>query len=207
MVQYLQKSGLISLSDCSSPDALRLDANGIVYDPGKVRWQLRAEASLAFISAIESAGRTGSWPARWGEEVADAWLLVAMAECRQYFDHCARQRGFHCDSDHAVAVMLMNLLQDMSVAQCYRAIWFGARAAADFLVRSRCSRPHAANYMIGACQRWADRARAESWDVIPFKRNFDLPRSMISYVLFDVVLKIGECGFTEPVGKMRHPSA
>jgi len=34
------------------------------------------------------------------------------------------------------------------------------------------------------------------------KRNFDLPRSMISYVLFDVILKIGEYGLTEPIGKL-----
>ena len=207
MVQHLRKLGLISISDHSSPDASQLDARGFVFNPDKVRWQLRAESGLTLTSAIESAGRTGSWPARWGEEAAGVWMLVAMAECRQYFDHCARQRGFHCESDHAISVMLTNLLQDMSVAQCYRAIWFGARAAADFLVRSRCSRPHAANYMIGACQRWADHARADCWNVVPFKRNFDLPRSMISYVLFDVILKIGECGFTEPVGKILRASA
>jgi hypothetical protein len=54
--------------------------------------------------------------------------------------------------------------------------------------------------MVGACQRWADTARAEGYEVKPFKRNFDLPRSMMSYVLFDVILKIGERGFTEPIG-------
>jgi len=54
--------------------------------------------------------------------------------------------------------------------------------------------------MVGASQRWADRARAEGWEVIAFKRNFDLPRSMISYVLFDVLLRIGERGFTEVIG-------
>ena len=47
------------------------------------------------------------------------------------------------------------------------------------------------NYMIGACQRWADKARAENWDVAGYKRNFNLPRSLISYVLFDVYVDAG----------------
>lgn len=49
--------------------------------------------------------------------------------------------------------------------------------------------------MIGECQRWADRARAEKWEVKPFKRNFNLARSSISHVFFDVFLKIGEASF------------
>ena len=53
--------------------------------------------------------------------------------------------------------------------------------------------------MVGACQRYADNARTKGYTLIPFKRNFNLPRSMISYVLFDVILKIGERGFTEPI--------
>lgn len=60
--------------------------------------------------------------------------------------------------------------------------------------------------MIGECQRWADRARAENWEVKPFKRNFNLPRSSISHVFFDVFLKIGEDGFDcvpGPVAKQR----
>ncbi len=44
--------------------------------------------------------------------------------------------------------------------------------------------------------RGLHRAKAENWEVKPFKRNFDLPRSSISHVFFDVFLKIGEAGFT-----------
>ncbi len=57
------------------------------------------------------------------------------------------------------------------------------------------------NYMAGACLRWADKARTEGWPVIAFKRNFNLPRSMLSYVLYDVMLKIGEKGFTDVIFK------
>lgn len=90
-----------------------------------------------------------------------------------------------------------------SVAQCYRIIWAGAQQATDFLVRKRCNTKHAANFMIGECQRWADRARAEMWEVKPFKRNFNLPRSSISHVFFDVFLKIGEAGFNWVPGSLQ----
>jgi hypothetical protein len=49
--------------------------------------------------------------------------------------------------------------------------------------------------MIGECQRWSGRALAEYWDVKHYKRNFDLPRSSLSHVFFDLFLKIGEEGF------------
>lgn len=130
---------------------------------------------------------------------------IALAECRQFYNHCADERGLEIKGDLAVNTMLANILRDYSVAQCYRIIWNGARSTADFMVREKPARSHAANYMIGACQRWADHARTAGWVVFPFKRNFNLPRSMISYVLFDVILRIGECGFTEIIAQLDCP--
>ena len=95
--------------------------------------------------------------------------------------------------------MLKNILRDHSVAQCYRIIWCGATASSDFKVRSQANPIHTKNFMAGACQRWADKARAERWAVEPYRRNFNLPRSMLSQVLYDVMLKIGEKGFNEVI--------
>jgi hypothetical protein len=59
--------------------------------------------------------------------------------------------------------------------------------------------------MVGACQRWVDRARAENWTVKAFNRNLELPRSMVSYVLYDIFLKTTEDGFYIPLSKISAP--
>lgn len=199
MLESLCQAGLISLSEYSEVGTISCQGSQLIYDPGRVSWTGDIEKNLTLVKEIESCGLTGSLPEHWYSDVEAVWLKLALAECREFYDYCANDRGLRAQGDQAVSTMLANIVRDFSVAQCYGIIWQGAKSASDFLVRGKPNRAYAANYMVGACQRWADRARAEGWQVHPFKRNFDLPRSMISYVLFDVILKIGERGFTDPI--------
>jgi len=82
-----------------------------------------------------------------------------------------------------------------SYDQAHNFIWKAARDAAAFYVRKGTSKAHAANIIPGAIQRTADRAIAENWDIKPFNRDFRAPQSMVSEVLFNAALKIGEDGF------------
>ena len=169
------------------------------YDLHAVLWCGDIDKNQSLVEEIEFLALNGNWPSHWHTEAIEVWADIAHAECREFFDYCAERRGLFATGDSGITSMLKNILRDFSVAQCYRVIWNCARSTADFMVRERPNRSHAANYMIGACQRWADQARTENWNVFPFRRNFDLRRTMVSFVLFDVVLKIGECGFTEVI--------
>lgn len=193
----LSAQGLIAISDLSSPDAFTFEEGELrSYYPSRVRWLLTVEDPdrlLAEISLL--AEDADQWPSHWSMGVKDLWLEIALGECKEFFRHSAEQRRLPETGEKSTETMLKSLLQHFSVAQCYLIIWSCAQRAADFLVRNRCNTKHAANFMIGECQRWADRARAENWEVKPFKRNFNLPRSAISHVFFDVFLKIGEAGF------------
>jgi hypothetical protein len=200
MLEFLRLAGLISVSEHSQDGSIFYHNSQLNFIPEKVCWSGDINQNLKLMEDIEVLALTGNWPAHWYGEVEEEWLNLALAECRAYYDHCLKERGLHVQSDQAITDMLKNILRDFSVGQCYRVIWMGARNASDYLARNARNRIHAGNYMVGACQRWADNARAEGYEVKPFKRNFDLPRSMMSYVLFDVILKIGERGFTEPNG-------
>jgi hypothetical protein len=75
----------------------------------------------------------------------------------------------------------------------YRAV---KDAAARYMEKSPLlSREQAANTVVGRIQNFIEYGRTQQWDVKPFHRNFNCPRSEISRVLFDVVLKIGDEGF------------
>lgn len=199
LMDILRNAGLVAISEESDAGTIDFDGDRMIYDVEQVRWIVPESGRHELIQKIEVAGLSGAWPEHWCGEVEPLWRKIALAECRQFYDYCAQKRGLHTHSENAVNEMLTNVLRDLSVAQVYGVIWNGARLTSDFQIVKKPHKVHAANYMIGACQRWADRARAEGWAVKAFRRNFDLPRSMISYVLFDVIYKIGEEGFTKAV--------
>ena len=202
LLATLCQSHFIAVSEYTSEKEVEIDGDRLLYDPQRARWMMSVVDRNNLVESIEVAGLTGEWPAGWQNQIKPLWLKIALAECRQFYDYQAELRGLHVRGDVALNEMLNNLLRDFSVGQVYWAIWRGAQQTADFLVRKGPYKAHAANYMIGACQRNADHARVSGWAVPPFRRNFDLPRSMVSYVMFDVLLKIGERGFSEPIRTM-----
>lgn len=200
LLQSLRQAGLISVSEHSQTGSIFHKDSQLDFIPGKVCWSGDINKNLKLVEDIEVRALSGNWPAHWYTEAEENWLNLALAECSEFYDFCLDDRRLYVQGRQAINDMLRNILRDFSVGQCYCIIWAGARNAADYLARSNKSRIHAGNYMVGACQRWADTARTEGYEVKNFKRNFELPRSMISYVLFDVILKIGERGFSEPIG-------
>ena len=168
----------------------------------QIHWNIPSDVRIELVQQIEQCAQTRLWPNHWWDQLSDMKKSLAFAECQEFYDFCAKQRGLPPSAQRSTTLMLNNLLQDYPVAQCYRIIYAGAKAAADFLVRTSCAAQHAANYMIGSCQRWADRARSEDWVVTPFRRNPELPRSMINYVLYDDFLKCGNDGFNLALDKI-----
>ncbi len=197
LLNILLIEGLIGISESSPVDAFEFENGKLAdYYPSRVRWNITAQDPERLLAEItDIADERCKWPANWTQQVKDLWLEIALEECKEFFRYTARERGLPNASEKSNETMLKNLLKDFSVAQCYRIIWGGAQQASDFLVRKRCSKQHAANYSVGCCQRWSDRARAEDWEVKHFKRNFNLPRSALSHTFFDLFLKIGEDGF------------
>jgi hypothetical protein len=198
LITQLKDAGLISISDSSSVTAFEFNNDvPTAYMPTWVNWAVTVDEPFHLLTQVEQlAAQQDRWPEPWHGETGHLWHELALEECKEYFAHAATERGLPPAGALSTETMLRNLLNDYSVAQCYRIIYAGAQQAADFLVRKRCTKTHAANYMIGACQRWADRARSEGWDVSLYRRRFDLPRSALSYVLFDVFLAIGGDGFS-----------
>lgn len=197
---YLLDKEVIYPAANSNIDAFNLK-NGKIesFKLLEVDWALNCFHAQLLIAEIENCGLSGIWPESWYEEVDKLKLELALAECQEYYEFCLDQRRLPYTNGPAINNMLINILRDHSVAQCYRIIWCGATASSDFKARSQANSMHTMNYMAGACLRWADKSRAEGWPVEPFRRNFNLPRSMLSYVLYDVMLKMGERGFNEVI--------
>jgi hypothetical protein len=147
------------------------------------------------MNELEEVIASSVWPQDWHSECVEFWHTLAAAECWEFCEYSLGSRNLPMPGATALSALIENLLRDFSVSQCYQLIWASAGNTTDYRVRKGISAPHAANHFIGACQRSADRSRAEGWTIKGFRRNFQLGRSQISHVLHDVFLKHGEAGF------------
>jgi hypothetical protein len=157
------------------------------------------------IQAIVQTARNTAWPTHWYGQLEELVLAISMAECIEFYEWCAKARQFPNVEEKAKSGLIRNMLLDFTVGESCYLIASGARLAADMLVRQSISLEHTANYMLGVCQRWTERARKENWAIKPFSRNVNCPRSMVSYVLYDTFLAIGEDSFNTPIALIKKP--
>lgn len=200
IVRLLYREGLISVDPNSQIEAFDgQTAESFYLD--RVQWHLPFGLSSAnpkdFASELEEILRGNEWPTEWINGRLDIWRKVALQECLQYLAVALGEHCFSFNPGEKTYLVLNNLLEDYSVAQIYNFIWRAVRDAAAFYVREAVSKTHAANTVIGAIQRYGEKAKAERWEVKAYRRNFNCPQSTISEVLFNAVLRIGDDGFNK----------
>lgn len=192
----LISAGLASPNSSSPEDAFYEQHGQIIgWEPEMVCWSLRVPDPVKFVRTLENIIDSNAWPEPWQGECSGIWQELAVAECWEFCEYSLAQRNLPVPGTTAALSLFNNLLRDFSVSQCYQLIWASASDATDYRARKGVSPQHAANYLVGACQRRADRYRAEGWAIKGFQRNFSLGRSQVSHVLHDVFLQHGEAGF------------
>lgn len=200
IIDHLYKNNLIGIHPGSSSEAVIFDCGKFTkFYPLKVHWTLPLKkdgpSPSKFVENLENLIKSDEWPEAWYVDSEKLHRVVAFHECIQYLKIVVEDHGFSLKVGEKTKLVIYDTLNSFSVAQVYNFIWKAARDAAAFYVREGTSKAHAANIIPGAIQRTADRAIAENWDVKPFNRDFRAPQSMVSEVLFNAALKIGEDGF------------
>lgn len=196
LADMLIAAGLVAPSPLSNSEAFLYFADGEPgWCPEMVKWVILHPAPSRLVREIVETAESPDWPERWIQDVPNLWHSLAAAECWEFCALSMRKRGLPMPGSVALRELIDGLLRHFSVSHCCQVLWSGAARATDSMARRNLTRQHAANYMIGACQRMADRARAEGWDLKGFNRNYELSRSEMSHVLHDVFLQHGEDGF------------
>lgn len=131
-------------------------------------------------------------------EALELWKKIAVAECIEYLEYQLTKVGFQFASGDKTYKMFEILLNDFSVSQIYGIIWKAVADASKLYLEKRFNKNHAANTVIGACTRYAERAKDNGWNLTSYNRIKDLPQSTLSWFYFYRVLDIGNMGFTVP---------
>lgn len=129
------------------------------------------------------------------EEALDIWKEIALQECLQYFKYEMENVRFDFNVGDKTIATFVDLLKSFSVSQIYGIIYKSVANATKYYQESSISRLQAANSVIGGCQRYAERAKLNNWELSRYSRIKDLPQSIISEIFFNRILGIGDLGF------------
>lgn len=199
LLDFLHGEGLIGIDPTSHPAAFIVDGTLVLtHSVAAVSWVLPKATADCIERSIEQVVGWAELPAAWQSEAENLQTLLSVAECEAYFGWCLADRGLPLPEWTAMRDVIAGLLREFSVAQAFRIIWNGAKEASDFMLRNSATRAQASNHALSACRRWADQARSRGWRIYPFSRPKALPRSMLSVVLHDLVMKVGEQGVHMP---------
>ena len=132
------------------------------------------------------------------DEAVILWKEIAVAECIEYLQYQLDKVNFEFTPGEKTYKTFDIILNDFSVSQIYGIIWRAVADASKLYLEKGLSKKHAANSVIGACERYAERAKINGWDLTQYNRIKDLPQSVLSLFYFNRVLGIGEMGFRVP---------
>jgi hypothetical protein len=135
------------------------------------------------------------WSEEWCQEALGIWKKVALSECKEYLLFVLDEHHFEFSPGENTTQYLEYALENFSTAQVFNTIWRAAKDAAAYYQREKISKRQAANAAIASIQKYSERAIAENWEIKPYKRNYKCPQTIISEVLYNFALKLGEDGF------------
>jgi hypothetical protein len=204
VIRQLYQNKLIFVHPDSPVDAFKFENTVIEsFYLDRVIWALPIPQNLShprdLVAELEKIFLNMDWPDAWYDERLIVCKKVALEECLEYLAISLTEHKFTFTPGEKTQLMFSNLLEDFAVAQIYNFIWRAAKDAAAFYMRERVAKQHAANTVVGSIQRQAERARSEGWEVKAYRRDFRCPQSMISQVLFNTALHIGDEGFNAPL--------
>jgi hypothetical protein len=93
--------------------------------------------------------------------------------------------------------VFLSLLEYFPISKIYNLIWVSVTNAAAYQVRSGISRQQAANTVIGNCQKRAEKALNEQWQIKSYKKDFQIPESTRVSLFSDVLTDLGDRFYNE----------
>lgn len=132
------------------------------------------------------------------EDALKIWKGIALEECLEYFEYSMNKVGFSFSIGEKTIATFKDLLENFSVSQIYGIIYKSIANGTKYYQEKSVNKKQAANSVIGACQRYAEKAIINNWELTKYNRIKELPQSVISEFFYDRVIAIGNLGFDIP---------
>ncbi|WP_312478573.1 hypothetical protein [Stutzerimonas nitrititolerans] len=195
-LKSLLHSGIIYISPTSHLTSIEITEKGISYYIDSVRWRvsLQDKGCGPIYAVLEDEIRqrlSCQGPAILMELCHE----ISLHECLAFLDESLSEHRLGYEYGEKTVAVLRAALEQYPVAKVYNFIWRSARDAAAFYQRKQTSKAHASRTVVGSIERQCQQALANSWDVKAYKRNFRMPQSSLSRVVFNTLLGTDDAGF------------
>lgn len=208
ILSYLIGRGVISVDSNSSIDAF-LDSNEEkdiefpnVYYITMVKYRINIVGDEEIKNILSKIINAKSFSDADKEDALNIWKEIALEECIEYFEYQMKSVRFDFNIGEKTIAIFKDLLENFSVSQIYGIIYKSVANATKYYQESSVSKKQAANSVIGGCQRYAERAMINNWELAKYSRIKELPQSMISEFFFDRVIGVGSLGFNMPPSEL-----
>ena len=208
ILSYLIGRGVVSVDSNSSIDAF-LDSNEEkdiefpnVYYITMVKYRINIVGDEDIKNILSKIINPKSFSDADKEDALNIWKEIALEECIEYFEYQMKSVRFDFNIGEKTIAIFKDLLENFSVSQIYGIIYKSVANATKYYQESSVSKKQAANSVIGGCQRYAERAMINNWELTKYSRIKELPQSMISEFFFDRVIGVGSLGFNMPPSEL-----
>lgn len=176
-----------------------------------VRWIINVKLGNEHRSSIETIQRQITKELALASVGSDAHKVKTMA-IDVLTEQAMRQLHYQCDrlsipfaAEKKGREVVASLLLSHSLSEvCYFG-YLAARRASDYYLNSNVSKTQASNIIPSKMQHYGIKAKSEAWE-IKSKYFTNDPRSELSKVLFDLVLKTEDNGLYKKVGAYFSPT-
>lgn len=136
------------------------------------------------------------------KEALKIWREIALEECLEYLTYQINKVRFQFNPGEKTTTVFKDLLEYFSVSQVYGIIFKSIANTTRYYQEANISKKHAANLVIGNCQRYGEKAIIEKWELTKYHRDYEIPQSIISEFFFNRITKIGDLGFQIPPSEL-----
>lgn len=203
LIYFLYKSDLISLSYESPESAFNFEKDILTFfSLVDAMWQIefKEEDNLRrLLQKIEQALIDGEFITKYKDELLELITEISLMECLAFLEYNLEEHNLSFQPGEKTKVLFTQLLESYSVSQIYIFIWRACKDAAAYYMKGGISKKQAANSVVGSIQRQYERAVGNNWTIGSFKRNYKLPQSILSQVVFNFMLRTDDGGFNQKI--------
>lgn len=204
----VKTSGVLAIhpdSPTSAFEEIDVENQSYSYYPASVNYYLNVAAEpLSYIEVADELMNPPKLEEFDVDEALELWREIAYYECLEYLlDTIENLFKIEFKVGEKTELTIKELLNQYSTSQIYAIIYYAGTRASRFKIEQRVSNQHAANYIIGACRSYSERAKANGWEIQKYHRRKHLAQSSVSKFLYERILAVGDNGFYEKIDK-RH---
>lgn len=117
---------------------------------------------------------------------------IILEECYEYLIYQMEKVKFTFTPGKTTKEVFEDLLDKFSLGQVYSIIYNSITNATRYYQEGKVTKKQAANSVITRCRSYGERVIANNWDLKVYSRPYECRQSLISELLFNRIIKIGD---------------